>query len=105
MSIETALATVGAGSPETAAVDPAARALEPIADIPVTICAELDRRNIALKDLLELECGDLLPLSRPTGENIGLYLGSLLLATAEIQVNDAHLAVRIAEISAGSEAA
>ncbi len=69
-----------------------------ILDVPITLSAELDRRQISVKDLLDLGVDSLLPLTRPTGENIDLYAGEVLLGSGEILVVDAALAVRVAEL-------
>lgn len=69
-----------------------------VADIPLTIYAELDRRTITFRELLELSPDTLLPLTRPAGENIDLYAGEVLIGSGEVLVADARLAVRIADI-------
>jgi flagellar motor switch protein FliN/FliY len=69
-----------------------------VADIPLTIYAELDRRTITFRELLELAPDTLLALTRPAGENIDLYAGEVLIASGEVLVVDARLAVRIADI-------
>lgn len=70
-----------------------------IGDVELTICAELDRCVISGRRLLNLEIGDLLTLSRPAGENINLYAGDILLASAEILVAEEKIGVRIAELA------
>ncbi|MDQ2712616.1 MAG: FliM/FliN family flagellar motor switch protein [Acidobacteriota bacterium] len=67
-------------------------------DIPLSLFAELDRCKITVKQLLELREGSLLPLSRPTGENINIYAGNVLLGSGEILVIDSSLGVRVAEV-------
>ena len=69
-----------------------------ILEVPLTLTAELDQRKISVSDLLELEVNSLLPLTRPTGENIDLYAGDVLLCSGEILVADSGLAVRVAEL-------
>lgn len=69
-----------------------------VADIPLTIYAELDRRTITFRELLELTPDMLLALSRPAGENIDLYAGEVLIGSGEVLVVDARLAVRVADI-------
>jgi flagellar motor switch protein FliN len=67
-----------------------------INDVPLTLRAELDRRTISFEDLLELDAGSVITLSRPTGENIDLYAGEVFIASGEILVVEGSLAVRIA---------
>ncbi|MBV8069485.1 MAG: FliM/FliN family flagellar motor switch protein [Acidobacteriaceae bacterium] len=77
---------------------PALESFRPLHDVPLTICAELDRSDIPVRSLLALNVGSVLPLSRPAGENISLYAENVLLGTAEILVIHSALAVRIAEL-------
>ena len=81
-----------------------------IGDVPVEVRAELDRRPITCRELLELQVGSLLVLTRPTGENIDVYAGDVLIGTGEILVIDTTLAVRVADLreligAAGQESA
>lgn len=69
-----------------------------IGDIPMELRAELDRRPISCQELLELKVGSLLVLTRPTGENIDVYAGEVLIGTGEILVVDNTLAVRVADL-------
>ncbi len=68
-----------------------------IADVPVTLRAELDRRVIKVRDLMKFDVGEILTLKRPAGENIDLYVGEVLIGTGEILVVDSTLAVRVAD--------
>jgi flagellar motor switch/type III secretory pathway protein FliN len=67
-----------------------------IEDIPLVLRAELDRTTISFRDLIRLDVDSLLPLTRPTGENIDLYAGEVLMGSGEILVIDSTMAVRIA---------
>lgn len=70
----------------------------PVMDVDLTIYAELDRRTITFRELVSLDIDSLLPLSRPSGENIDIYVGGVLLGNGEILVVEADLAVRIADL-------
>lgn len=72
----------------------------PYADIDMTLFAIIDRRTISVPDLLQLEVGHLLPLTRPVGENIDIYAGDVPIGTAEILVTDEKVAVRVADLRA-----
>ena len=69
-----------------------------LGDVPVQVSAELDRRTISVRDLLKLEENHLLLLGRPAGENIDVFAGDVLIATAEILASEERLAVRIADL-------
>jgi flagellar motor switch/type III secretory pathway protein FliN len=74
-------------------------AFERFADVDLTLFAIIDQRRISVPELLQLEPGQLLPLTRPAGENIDLFIGDVLIGSAEILVTDEKVAVRVAELS------
>ncbi len=67
-------------------------------DVNVNIYAELDQRIVTFGELVSLDIDSLLPLSRPSGENIDLYIGEVLLGSGEILVVEGKLAVRVADL-------
>jgi len=69
-----------------------------IEDVKITMRAELDRRIIPFPELMRLEVGSILQLSRPTGENVDLYAGNVLIGNGEIQVTDSTIGVRVADL-------
>jgi flagellar motor switch protein FliM len=50
-------------------------------------------------ELLNLQIGDILPFSRPVGENIDLFASDILIGNAEILAVNERLAVRIADVN------
>ena len=76
-------------------------------DVPLTIRAELDRRKISFRALMELNIGSVVALSRPAGENVDIYVDETYLGDGEILVNDAALSIRLADLgnSSGSDEA
>jgi type III secretion system YscQ/HrcQ family protein len=68
-----------------------------LADIPVDIEAELDRRILTLGQVLALQSGSVLPLRRSAGENIDLLAGGAVIGYGEIVMVDNALAVRITD--------
>jgi flagellar motor switch protein FliN/FliY len=69
-----------------------------VENVKIVMRAELDRRTISFPDLMNLEAGSILELQRPTGENVDIYAGKVLIGNGEILVVDASLAVRIADL-------
>ena len=69
-----------------------------LANVEIGILAELDGRKISFRELLQLEVGNTLPLSRAVGENIDVYVDRVLLGTGEVLVVDDSLAVRMADL-------
>jgi flagellar motor switch protein FliN/FliY len=76
----------------------ALESFEFLGDVPVAIVAELDRRTISIRELLDLRAGSVLALTRPTGENIDLYAGNVLIGYGEVLVVESSLAVRLADL-------
>ncbi len=75
-----------------------------LADVKIGVLAQLDGRTISFRDLLKLEVGNTLPLSRAVRENIEVYVDRVLLGTGEVLVVDDSLAVRIADLRDKSSA-
>jgi flagellar motor switch protein FliN len=68
-----------------------------VEDVMVELRAELDKRTTTFGELLNLDVGSVLQLSRSTGDNVDLFAGEVLIATGEILVIDSTLAVRVAD--------
>ncbi len=77
---------------------PSLRRYQNIADVAVTLRAELDRRVVKIGELMKFDVDTVLPLTRPAGENIDLYVGEVLIGTGEILVVDGILALRVADL-------
>jgi len=69
-----------------------------IEDVKIPLRAELDQRTISFPELLSLKEGSVLQLTRPTGENVDIYAGEVLIGCGEILVIDSTLAVRVADV-------
>ena len=68
-----------------------------LADVPVDIEVELDRRMMTMRQVLQLEVGCLIGTSRLAGENIDIYIGGALCCSGEIAVVENTLGVRITD--------
>jgi flagellar motor switch protein FliN/FliY len=78
-------------------------ALEEIArfaDVPMDIEAELDRRILTVRQILQMEPGSLIGMKRSAGENIDLYVGGTRIGCGEIVVVENTLGVRITDFIA-----
>jgi flagellar motor switch protein FliN/FliY len=73
-----------------------------IADVPVEVEVQLDRRWMKLSEILELSEGSVLEMRRSAGENIDIYVGSKLLAYGEIVIIENIMGVRITDFPAGT---
>lgn len=72
--------------------------MDRIEDIQVTVRAELDQTILTFAELLNLDVGSLIQLSRPTGENIDIYVEDILLGWGEVLLMDGTMTVRLADL-------
>ncbi len=71
-----------------------------LADIPVELEMELDRRVAPLGEVLAWEPGSIVWLTRSAGENIDIYSGGTLLGYGEIVIIESTFGVRITDFVA-----
>ena len=71
-------------------------------DVPLSLRVELDQRLMTFGELMELNVGSLIKLARPTGENIDIYTGDVLIGWGEILLVDGNMTVRIADLKGGA---
>lgn len=75
--------------------------IAPLADIPIAIEVELDRKTMTVAEILRLAPGSVIKLTRSAGENIDIRMGSRLVAFGEIVVLEETLGVRITDFNDG----
>lgn len=77
----------------------AARDLEAVYDIPVTVSAVLGRATMQVSQLLKLGRGAVVELDRKLGEAIDIYVNNRLVARGEVvMVDDNRLGITMTEI-------
>lgn len=72
-----------------------------LADIPLEISVELDRRILTLRDVMELESGSVIGMRRSAGENIDILVGGVVVAFGEIVIIENTMGVRITDFNTG----
>ena len=85
--------------------DSADESLQTLGQVPLVLRAELDRKTIPFRELMDLNIDSIVALSRPAGENVDLYAGEVYVGSGEILVNDSMFAVRLADFGEGRTAA
>jgi flagellar motor switch protein FliN/FliY len=70
-----------------------------IANVPLEIEIQLDRRWMKMSEILSLEEGSIVEMQRSAGENIDIYIGSKLAAFGEIVLIENTVAVRITDFN------
>jgi flagellar motor switch protein FliN len=68
-------------------------------DVNMDIDVELDRKTVTLREVLELEKGSILKMTRSAGENIDIFVGGSLVGFGEIVLVEDMVAVRITDFN------
>ena len=68
-------------------------------DVYLDVEVELDRKTVTVKDLLDLEAGSILKMTRSAGENIDILVCGSLVAFGEIVLVEDLVAVRITDFN------
>ena len=84
----------------------AARGLDAVYDIPVTVSAVLGHATMQVSQLLKLGRGAVVELDRKLGEAIDIYVNNRLVARGEVvMVDETRLGVTMTEIVKGDRSA
>lgn len=70
-----------------------------LADVWMEIDVELDRKQMPLRDILALDCGSVLKMTRSAGENIDVIVGQSLIGFGEIVLVEDTVAVRLTDFN------
>jgi flagellar motor switch protein FliN/FliY len=81
--------------------DMSLESMSALAQVPLTLRAELGRRSISGRELLQLHEGSIVPLPMLAGENVHLYAEDVLLGTGEVLALDSCMGVRIDDLLGG----
>ncbi len=68
-----------------------------IADVPIDVEVELDRRVMTVAEVLDLNPGNVIRMSRSAGENIDILIGGALIGFGEIVIIEDTVGVRITD--------
>ena len=69
------------------------------ADVPLDIVVELDRKIMSIRDILALESGSVIKMTRSAGENIDILVGDTLAWVGEIVIIETSMGVRITDFN------
>jgi flagellar motor switch protein FliN/FliY len=73
-----------------------------LADVPIELDMELDRKIMPLADILEWEPGRVVWLTRSAGEAIDIHAGGALIGFGEVVIIENTFGVRITDFNQGS---
>jgi flagellar motor switch protein FliN/FliY len=70
-----------------------------LADVPVDVDVELDRKTMTVREILSLDQGSVIKMMRSAGENIDIYVGGAMLGSGEIVIIEEAVGVRITDFN------
>jgi len=70
-----------------------------LADIPVNIDVELARKTMTMGEILALDQGRVIKMTRSAGDNIDILVGGTLLGSGEIVIIEETVGVRITDFN------
>lgn len=68
-----------------------------IADVPIDVEVELDRVELTIGALLDLDIDSVIEMPRSAGENLDIYIGAALVAFGEIVIIENTMGIRITD--------
>ena len=71
--------------------------IDSIADVPLPVEVELDRKILSVRSILALTAGSVVKLGRSAGENIDIRVGGSLMGFGEIVILEDSTGVRITD--------
>ena len=69
-----------------------------VANVEVTLCAELGRAKLSLKDAIEYDTGSIITLDKINNEPINVYVDDILIAKGKIVAIEDTYGIKIVEI-------
>jgi flagellar motor switch protein FliN/FliY len=70
-----------------------------LADVPLQIEVELDRKVMSISEILELDTDSVIRMTRSAGENIDILIGGSLIGFGEIVIIEDAVGVRITDFN------
>ena len=70
-----------------------------LADVPVQVAVELDRKIMTISDVLALDVDSVIRMTRSAGENIDILIGGTLIGFGEIVIIEDAVGVRITDFN------
>jgi len=68
-----------------------------LSEVPLAIEVELDRKIMSVSQILDLEAGSIMKMTRSAGENIDIRVGGTLIGFGEIVILEESMGVRITD--------
>jgi flagellar motor switch protein FliN/FliY len=68
-----------------------------LGDVPVQIEAQLDRRMLTVREVLDLRAGSVVTMTRSAGENIDICIAGRMIGFGEVVIIENSVGVRITD--------
>jgi len=75
-----------------------------VANVSVTLYAELGKTSLSLKDVIEYDEGSIISLDKLNNEPVDIYVDDILIAKAKIVAVDDSYGIKITELANGKNA-
>jgi len=69
-----------------------------VANVEVTLCAELGKTKLPLKDIIEYDTGSIITLDKMNNDPINIYVDDILIAKGQIIAIEDTYGIKIVEI-------
>ncbi len=77
--------------------------LDVILDIPITVSMEIGRKQLSIRDLLQLNQGSVIELNTLAGEPMDVLVNGTLIAHGEVVVVNDKFGIRLTDVVSASE--
>ena len=84
--------------PEDSQAQKSEKSIDLILDVPLLVSVELGRKELTIKEILELSPGSLIELNQLAGEPVDLLINGRLFARGEVVVIDENFGIRVTHI-------
>ena len=71
--------------------------VEHLANVPISLEVELDRKVLTVGDILELDVGSVVKMNRSAGENVDILVEDHLVGFGEIVVIEDTMGIRVTD--------
>lgn len=71
-----------------------------LADVPIEMEVELDRRTMLVRDILALDTGSVITMTRSAGDNVDILIDGAVMAFGEIVILEELMGIRLTDFRA-----
>ena len=68
-----------------------------LADTPIALEVEVDRRTMTLREILDIDVGRVVEMTRSAGENVDILVDGAVIAFGEIVIIEELMGVRVTD--------